>query len=144
MIELKGKFEGHEHSSTERPQRSTDSTHNNPEVPPVSQVLSIVEMEQLALKRMSAKAISYYDSATDDGITKEENNNIYRSILLRPRIFVDCTKCSTATTFIGNTLSTPVYVSPAAMAKLAHPSGEAGIAAACSKWQTLQIISKNA
>jgi isopentenyl diphosphate isomerase/L-lactate dehydrogenase-like FMN-dependent dehydrogenase len=93
---------------------------------------------------MSDKAISYYDSATDDGITKEENNRIYKSISLRPRIFVDCTHCSTATTFIGNTLSTPIYVSPAAMAKLAHPEGEAGIAAACSKWKALQIISKNA
>jgi isopentenyl diphosphate isomerase/L-lactate dehydrogenase-like FMN-dependent dehydrogenase len=30
------------------------------------------------------------------------------------------------------------------MAKLAHPAGEAGIAVACSKWKTLQIISKNA
>lgn len=144
MIELKGQFEGYKLSYTEVPKRGTDPTHENPEVPIVSQVLSIIEMERLALATMSAKAISYYDSATDDGITKEENNNIYRSILLRPRIFVDCAQCSTATDFIGNKLSTPIYISPAAMAKLAHPAGEAGIAAACSKWKTLQIISKNA
>jgi isopentenyl diphosphate isomerase/L-lactate dehydrogenase-like FMN-dependent dehydrogenase len=142
VIELKGRFEEQKHSSKPEPQRTSDLFYTKR--PPVSQILSIVEMEQLALATMSEKAISYYDSATDDGITKEENNNIYKSILLRPRVFVDCRQCCTAATFIGNTLSTPVYISPAAMAKLVHPSGEAGIAAACSKWKTLQIISKNA
>jgi isopentenyl diphosphate isomerase/L-lactate dehydrogenase-like FMN-dependent dehydrogenase len=144
VIGLKGKFEEQKHNFKAGSRRSTNATHETSGLPQVSQVLSIIEMEQLALATMSAKAISYYDSATDDGITKEENSNIYTSILLRPRIFVDCTRCSTATTFIGNTLSTPIYISPAAMAKLAHPAGEAGIAVACSKWKTLQIISKNA
>ena len=113
-------------------------------MPPVSRDLSIIEMERLALATMSDKAISYYHSATDDGITKEENSKIYTSILLRARVFVDCTYCSTTTKVAGNILGTPIYVSPAAMAKLAHPAGEAGIAAACSKWKALQIISKNA
>ncbi|GAB7325590.1 hypothetical protein MBLNU13_g09585t1 [Cladosporium sp. NU13] len=142
VIELKGKFENKKHSPKVESQQSTDTSDANSLS--MSQILSISEMEQLALAKMSDKAISYYDSATDDGFTKEENNNIYKSILLRPRIFVDCTQCSTATTFIGNNLSTPIYVSPAAMAKLAHPEGEAGIAAACSRWKALQIISKNA
>lgn len=142
MIELKGKFEGQKHGSEAKSQRRTGPSHTKS--PSMSQILSIVEMEQLALVTMSEKCISYYDSATDDEITKEENNSIYKSILLRPRIFIDCTQCSTATNFIGNHLSTPIYVSPAAMAKLAHPEGEAGIAAACSRWKALQIISKNA
>ena len=142
VIELKGNFEEQKHDSEAKSQRSTDPPRTKS--PSMSQILSIVEMEQLALATMSDKAISYYDSATDDGITKEENNSIYKSILLRPRILIDCTQCSTATTFIGNNLSTPIYVSPAAMAKLAHPEGEAGIAAACSRWKALQIISKNA
>lgn len=101
MIELKGKFEGQKHDFEAKSQRSTDPSHIKS--PSMSHILSIVEMEQVALAKMSDKAVSYYDSATDDGITKEANNNIYQSILLRPRIFVDCTQCSTATTFIGNT-----------------------------------------
>lgn len=113
-------------------------------VPPVSQILSLSEMESYALKKLSPKAISYYASGTDDEITKVANGTIFRSILLRPRIFVDCTRCSLATTIIGNKVGMPIYVSPAAMAKLAHPAGEAGIASACSKFQGLQIISKNA
>lgn len=101
-------------------------------------------MEHYALRKLSPKAISYYASGTDDEITKVGNGAIFQSILLRPRVFVDCTRCSLSTTIIGNQVGLPIYVSPAAMAKLAHQVGEAGIAAACSKFQALQIISKNA
>jgi L-lactate dehydrogenase (FMN-dependent) and related alpha-hydroxy acid dehydrogenases len=38
----------------------------------------------------------------------------------------------------------PIYVSPAAMARLGHPSGEAGIAEACRSFGAMQIISNSA
>ena len=113
-------------------------------MPEMSSILSIAEMESLALERMSAKAISYYTSATDDELSKRANNNAYRSIQLRPRVLVDCTECNLSTTVLGHKLGIPIFVSPAALAKLAHPIGEAGIAGACSSFKTMQIISKNA
>ncbi|KAI1659161.1 FMN-dependent dehydrogenase-domain-containing protein [Daldinia decipiens] len=113
-------------------------------LPPLASMLSVSEIESHAMKRLSPKAISYYVSATDDQLTLEANGKIYRSILLRPRVFVDCTECSLETSILGNGVGLPIYVSPAAMARLAHPSGEAGIARACSKFNALQIISKNA
>ena len=112
--------------------------------PPMATILSVVEMESYAMQQLSPKAISYYVSASDDEVTKHENNQIFRSILLRPRVFVDCTKCSLATTILGNEVGLPIFVSPAARARFGHPLGEAGIAAACSKLKALQIISKNA
>lgn len=112
--------------------------------PPASHILSISEMEHYAMKKLSPKAISYYASGTDDEVTKVGNGTIFRSVLLRPRVFVDCTRCSLSTSILGLPVGMPIYVSPAAMAKLAHPVGEAGIAAACSRFNALQIISKNA
>ncbi|KAF9889472.1 hypothetical protein FE257_007375 [Aspergillus nanangensis] len=114
------------------------------QTPPLETILSIAEMESLALQHLSPKALSYYASATDDELTKHANGAIFRSILLRPRIFIDCTHCTLSTTMLGNRVGLPIFISPAAMAKLAHPSGETGIAAACSKLNALQIISKNA
>ncbi|KAG7101681.1 Cytochrome b2 like protein [Verticillium longisporum] len=111
---------------------------------PTSNILSISEMERLALQHLTPKAISYYASGSDDEVTKAANNSIYRSIILRPRVFVDCTACSLSTNILGNNVGLPIFISPAAMAKLAHPSGEAGIASACSNFNALQIISKNA
>ncbi|KAI1084691.1 FMN-dependent dehydrogenase-domain-containing protein [Whalleya microplaca] len=111
---------------------------------PLSHMLSVAEIESYAMQCLSPKAISYYVSATDDELTKAANSQIYRSILLRPRVFVDCTNCTLETTLLGSRVGLPIYISPAAMARLAHPSGEAGIASACSKFNALQIISKNA
>ena len=64
--------------------------------------------------------------------------------MLRPRIFIDCEQCNTETAIIGCKVGLPIYISPAAMARLAHPTGEAGIAKACSRFGALQIISNNA
>lgn len=70
---------------------------------------------------------------------------MYSDILLRPRVFVDCTECDTSTTLLGqHPVGLPLYVSPAAMARLAHPDGENGIARAAARFKAAQIISNNA
>lgn len=111
---------------------------------PLSSLLNLDEIEAAATKKLSRKAWAYYYSAADDLHSKNLNNAAYRSILLRPRIFIDCRECDQSTTFLGHKLDTPIYVSPAAMARLAHPAGEQGIAKACSAFGALQIISNNA
>ena len=102
------------------------------------------DIEEAATKQISKKAWSYYFSAGDDLISKKLNNTVYQSILMRPRVFLDCTKCDLSVTALGHKLGLPIYVSPAAMARLAHPDGEAGIAEACSKFGAMQLISHNA
>lgn len=111
---------------------------------PVHTLLNMDELEELATKKISKKAWAYYYSAADDKITKRLNTKVFRSILLRPRVFIDCTECNLDTSLLGNQVSLPIYVSPAAQARLGHPSGEAGIAEACSSMGALQIISNSA
>ncbi len=107
-------------------------------------LLNLDEIEEVATRQISKKCWAYYYSASDDLISKSFNNLIYRQILLRPRIFVDCTKCDTSTTLLGHKVGIPLYVSPAAMARLAHPAGEQGIAQGISHFGALQIVSNNA
>ncbi|KAK2813293.1 hypothetical protein FQN50_000607 [Emmonsiellopsis sp. PD_5] len=116
------------------------------ETPPMSSLLNLDEIEHLATKHLSRKAWAYYYSAADDLTSKSLNNTIYRSILLRPRVFIDCTTCTLSTTIFGgqHKLGLPIFVCPAAMARLAHPAGEAGIAAACARFNAMQLISNNA
>ncbi|KAL4783543.1 FMN-dependent dehydrogenase-domain-containing protein [Aspergillus varians] len=130
--------------STAGPQNVTTRRAIENNAPPLPTILSLAEMEALALQHLPPKALAYYASGTDDEITKTANGVIFKSILLRPRVFINCANCSLSTTILGNHVGLPVFVSPAAMAKLAHPSGEAGIASACSGLNALQIISKNA
>ncbi len=111
---------------------------------PMSSLLNLDDIEEAATKKLSRKGWAYYYSAADDLYSKHLNNSVYRSILLRPRIFIDCSKCDTSTTFLGHKLGTPIFVSPAAMARLAHPDGEWGIAQACKNFGAMQMISNNA
>ncbi|OAA64338.1 mitochondrial fmn-dependent dehydrogenase [Niveomyces insectorum RCEF 264] len=112
--------------------------------PPLESLLNLGEIEAVATKRINKKAWSYYFSAGDDLWSKEFNNAVFRQILLRPRVFVDCTACDTSTTLLGHKVGLPLYVSPAAMARLGHPDGEAGIAKGISRFGALQIVSHNA
>lgn len=110
----------------------------------IEDCLNMDDIEKLATQKMSKKAWAYYFSAGDDLISKHLNNAVYSSILLRPRIFADVTHCDTSTTLLGNKVNIPLFVSPAAMARLGHPDGEHGIAQACKTYNACQIISNNA
>jgi isopentenyl diphosphate isomerase/L-lactate dehydrogenase-like FMN-dependent dehydrogenase len=117
--------------------------HVQPELP-LEALLNLDEIEAAATKKISKKGWAYYYSAADDLHSKALNNTVYRSILLRPRVFIDCTQCDLSTTFLGYKLQHPVFVSPAAMARLAHPDGEWGMAQACKRYGAMQMISNNA
>lgn len=106
--------------------------------------LNMNDIEKLATQKMVKKAWAYYFSAGDDLISKTLNNTVYSRILLRPRVFVDVTACDTSTTILGHKVNIPLFVSPAAMARLGHPDGEHGIAQACKTYNACQIISNNA
>lgn len=111
---------------------------------PLEALLNLDDIEAEATKRISKRAWAYYFSASDDMSSKTNNNLAYRDILLRPRVFVDCTECDLSTTLLGHRVGLPIFVSPAAMARLAHPDGEHGIAKAASRFNALQVISNNA
>lgn len=113
-------------------------------LPPLDAQLNIDDFAITAKQVLSPKAWAYYSSASDDLLTKTHNNTAYTQILLRPRIFRDVRVVSTQTTLCGSPSTLPVFVAPAAMARLAHPTGEAGIAAACGKLGIVQCVSNNA
>lgn len=112
--------------------------------PPLESLLNLDEIEEEATKRIAKKGWAYYFSASDDMASKKFNNTVYRDILLRPRVFVDCGPCNLSTTLLGHKVGLPIYVSPAAMARLAHPDGEHGIAQAAARFGAMQIVSNNA
>lgn len=130
------------------PKPAAEAPQNAEKVPdeslPMQALLNLDEIEAVATKKISKRGWAYYYSAADDLYSKHLNNSVYRSILLRPRVFVDCKDCDLSTTFLNNKLQMPVYVSPAAMARLGHPDGEWGIAQACKQFGAMQMISNNA
>jgi isopentenyl diphosphate isomerase/L-lactate dehydrogenase-like FMN-dependent dehydrogenase len=112
--------------------------------PPLESLLNLDEIEALATKKMPQKAWAYNYSAGDDLFSKKFNSQVYKGILFRPRIFVDCTTCDTSTTIMGQKFRTPLFVAPAAMARLSHPDGELGIARAAGRFGAMYCVSNNA
>ncbi|KAK0120381.1 hypothetical protein ONS95_011781 [Cadophora gregata] len=131
--------------SLPKPSADVAEQEQEKEGPPNMQsILNLDEMEEVATKQISKKCWAYYYSASDDLISKSFNNLVYKQILLRPRVFVDCTRCDTSITLLGHNIGIPLFVSPAAMARLAHPDGERGIAQGISQFGAMQIVSNNA
>ncbi|KAM4059706.1 FMN-dependent dehydrogenase [Hirsutella rhossiliensis] len=114
------------------------------EPPPLASLLNLDELEAEATRRIPNRAWAYYFSASDDLYSKQLNRAVYRDILLRPRVFVDCTVCDLSTSLLGNKVDVPFFIAPAAMARLAHPDGERGMAQAAARFGAMQIISNNA
>jgi isopentenyl diphosphate isomerase/L-lactate dehydrogenase-like FMN-dependent dehydrogenase/predicted heme/steroid binding protein len=113
-------------------------------LPALDAQLNLDDFQKTAQKVISPKGWAYYYSGSDDLVTKNLNSTIYSKVLLRPRIFVDVVKVDTSSSIQGLKTTLPLFVSPAAMARLAHPTGERGIAQACGAEGIVQMISNNA
>jgi L-lactate dehydrogenase (cytochrome) len=99
--------------------------------PPLETLLNTYDFEEVASRTLTPKAWAFYWSAATDLHTKRRNNSAYADIGLRPRILKNVRDCSSATTMLGQKLSVPIFCAPAALAKLAHPDGEAEMARGC-------------
>ncbi|EIM92640.1 uncharacterized protein STEHIDRAFT_117624 [Stereum hirsutum FP-91666 SS1] len=114
------------------------------EKPKIERMLSLRDIEHVARKVLSHKALAYYSSATDDEITYNENERAFSRFFFNARVLRAVSRCNTSTTILGFSSSIPVFVCGAALAKLGHPLGEACITIGAHKTGIIQMISSNA
>ncbi|ORY23133.1 putative cytochrome b2, mitochondrial precursor (L-lactate ferricytochrome C oxidoreductase) [Naematelia encephala] len=113
-------------------------------LPPVDNMLLVRDFEEWAEKVLSGTAWAYYRSAADSEYTFHENSDAYRRYFLRPRILRKVGDGDIKTSFVGIETSMPVFISPAAMAKLGHPLGEVNLTKGAGEMGIVQAISANA
>ena len=109
--------------------------------PPLDTLISAHDFELVAEKTLSTKAWAFYSSAATDLITHRGNKSFLDRIWFRPRVLRDVRTVSTRCSIMGVESALPLYVAPAALAKMVHPSGEKGIAAACARNGIIQCVS---
>ncbi|KAL4243141.1 cytochrome b5 family protein [Abortiporus biennis] len=112
--------------------------------PPINRILNLKQMEDVARKVLSYKALAYYSSAADDEISNLENARAFSRFFFRPRVLRPLSNCDPSTTILGFKSKIPVFVSGAALAKLGHPDGEANITIGAGKTGIIQMVSSNA
>lgn len=107
-------------------------------------LLNLDDIEEAAKQIISQAGWAYYYSGSSDLVTKSLNSAAFRSILFKPRILRDVSRCDLSTTLLGHPVGSAIFVAPAARGRLAHPAGERGIAEGVSTFPAVQIISNHA
>src|ERR687884_139702 len=96
-------------------------------------VYSIEDLRKTAKKRLPRCIFEYIDGAAEDGIAKQHNREVYRSLKIKNRVLKDVSKRSTATEIFGKRITMPYGISPTASASLMSEGGEVALAKAAAR-----------
>ena len=110
-------------------------------MPPPARPVNVVEYERLAEDALDAGALGYFAGGACDELTLRENVAAFARLKLRPRMLVDVSGVSAATTVLGTDVSMPLLVAPTAIQRMCHPDGEAATARAAAAAGTLMTLS---
>jgi L-lactate dehydrogenase (cytochrome) len=108
--------------------------------PPLSSLINSYDFEAVAEKVLTKKAWAFYSSAATNLVTRDANRSMFDRIWFRPRLLRNIRHIDTRTKILGHDVKLPFFVSPAAMAKLAHPDGELALARGCEKFGISQCV----
>ncbi|KAF2017490.1 cytochrome b2 [Aaosphaeria arxii CBS 175.79] len=121
--------------------------HQVPDVyekPHLHSLISAADFREVAKHTLTPKAWAFYSSAATDLVTYTQNKALIRRVMIRPRILRDVKHVSTKRKILGCDSDVPFFISPAAMARLAHPDGECALARGSGNEGIVQCISSNA
>jgi isopentenyl diphosphate isomerase/L-lactate dehydrogenase-like FMN-dependent dehydrogenase len=107
------------------------------DVPPIN----CADYERLAEERAEPGYWGYVVGGAGDEVTLRENREAYGRVLLRPRMLVDVSAVSTATTVLGTEIALPLMVAPTSLQRVAHPDGEPALARAAASVGTVYTLS---
>jgi isopentenyl diphosphate isomerase/L-lactate dehydrogenase-like FMN-dependent dehydrogenase len=104
-------------------------------------LLNIRDYELEAERLLEPGAFGYFVGGAGDEVTLRDNVDAFSRWQLRPRMLVDVSEVTTATTVLGREVSMPVLVAPTAFQRLADPDGEAATARAAAEVGTVMCQS---
>lgn len=112
--------------------------------PTLQAILNSHDFEKVAKRTISPKAWAFYSSAATDLVSHRLNTQIYSRVMFRPRVLRPVLEVDVSSSMLGISTSLPIFVAPAAMARLAHPDGELALARGAKGEGIIQTISTNA
>jgi len=103
--------------------------------------LTVRDLHDLAVQRLSRMAYDYYASGSEGETTLAGNEAAWARVRLRPRCLVDVSARDLSTTVLGRRVAMPVLIAPTAFQRMAHPDGELATARAASALGTIMALS---
>lgn len=116
------------------------STFAHEPVTDLNELVSLLDFEGAAQRRISHMVWEYYGGVADE-ITLRWNREAYDRLRLRPKVLVDVSKIDTRTTLFGQELAHPILLAPAADHRMIHPEGEAATARGAGISNTIFVLS---
>lgn len=107
----------------------------------MSDALNVHDFEEQARARLDPGAYAYFAGGSGDERTMRANVEAFARWELRPRVLVDVSEVTTATTILGQEVAFPLLVAPTAFQRLAHPDGELAMARAAAAAGTVMCLS---
>ena len=94
-----------------------------------------------APERVPPEVWCYFEGGAGDEVTLRANVAAYGRWRFRPRMLVDVSEITLATTLLGTPVSMPLGIAPFAMQRLLDPDGEAATARAAARAGALMVVS---
>jgi isopentenyl diphosphate isomerase/L-lactate dehydrogenase-like FMN-dependent dehydrogenase len=108
---------------------------------PLAIDLSLVDLERDARRIIGEMAYAYFSGGAEDEQLLAENVSAWSRWRLHPRVLAGISEVSSATTVLGQRVSSPVAIAPTAIQGLAHPEGEKATAHGAAEVGALMILS---
>ena len=110
-------------------------------MPSAPRPVNVLDYERLAEEALDEGALGYFAGGACDERTLRENVAAFGRLNLRPRMLVDVSSVSAATTVLGSEVSMPLLVAPTAIQRMCHPDGEVATARAAASVGTVMTVS---
>lgn len=106
-----------------------------------AEVVNVADFERIAKDVLSKHAWAYYHSAADGGSARDHAHSAYDRILFRPRVLRRVKDVDPSTSILGVRSSLPIYISPAALARLGDPDGEMNLTKGAATKSIIHVVS---
>lgn len=100
---------------------------------PLAHMMNLDDMEIACEKFLSRAAWTYFHSAADSLGSLVSNRGDWKKVTFRPRIMRDVKKVDMRRRMFGSECRLPVFIAPAARARVVHEDGEACLARGAGK-----------
>lgn len=118
------------------PDIDTSADDQEPRIPadvmPIGVCQNLDDIETVARGRLSRKAWTFFSSAADSLSSLDTNRADWNKVSFRPRVLRNVKQADMRRNVMGHAAQLPVFISPAAQAKLGHPDGELCLARAAA------------
>ncbi|VUC25602.1 unnamed protein product [Clonostachys rosea] len=107
---------------------------------PLNACKSLEDFERSSQTTLSAKAAAYFNSGAESLSTLHGNRKAWANIRFCPRVLRDVTRVDMTCSIMGSDSTMPVFIAPAAAARLAHPDAELGFARGAARMGVVQCV----